>query len=198
MSYDLPEIVFTIKLEPFVNIKDTNDKKLEKIELVDLPANIQNKIRRRIKDDYKNIISQTLSYQYKVSAYNYNYQDNIVTIDFILTPEDIKKRWIPEFNDTGLPKDRDQLLTTFRQDIVNQVDHLYTDLAKETWKKGRVVFFIDEEGAKYLIDLRLISTESFLDWSNVGKQNRLTSVGGNYYKKYLSYKSKYLSLKNHE
>lgn len=197
MSFKLPDIVFTVKLEPFFNILDTDGEILKDVEIEDLEPNIENVIKERIDDDHQSIISQTISFQYKVAAYKYDENDNIVSIDFILTPDDIRKRWIPESNNTGLPEDRSELLTTIRDDVVDQLNHIYGDLADETWKRGRQVFLTDN-GVRYLIDLRLLSSESFLDWSNVGKQNRLTSVGGYnglYYKKYMIYKLKYLSLK---
>lgn len=196
MSYELPDIVFTIKLEPFLNVLDKDGKILKSVEIMDLKPDIKNIIQERINNDYQNIISQTISFQYKISGYKYNEKDNVISIDFILFPDDIRKRWIPEGNNTGFPEDRGELLTEIRDDVVDQINLIYGDLANDTWKKGKLVYFTDDNGVKYLIDLRLLSIESFLDWSNVGKQNRL--VGGYndpFYQKYIIYKLKYLSLK---
>lgn len=201
MSYNLPDIVFTVNLEPFVDISNKDGQILDHSEIFNLESNIQSIIKDRIRSDYQNIISLTISPQYKVAAYNYNDIENSISIDFILTPKDIQKKWIPEGNNIGFPDDRNQLLTTIRDDIATQLNYIYEDIANQTWKKAKRIFYIDNDNddMMYLINLRLLSSESFLDWSNIGKQNRLVNTGGgnSYYKKYMKYKIKYFMLRNH-
>ena len=200
MSYELPDIIFTVNLEPSIDILE-NGNLIRHVNIDDLEIDLQNTIKERISIDYKSIISNTLSPHYQIAAYRYDKTTNSVSIDFILTPQDIKKKWIPEGNNKGFPDGRNELLSTTRDDIIDQISLLYGDIAHDTWKNSKRTFFKDKEtGLRYLIDLELISSESFLDWSNVGNQFRTTQVGGSqskniYYKKYMNFKFEYQTLK---
>ena len=194
MSYELPEIIFTVKLEPYLNILEDNKEKEREIN--DLNPALQDIIKDRINKDYLQIISQTISFQYKISSYKYNPKKNSIRIVFVLMPDDIKKMWIPQGHNIKLPEDRSELLTTIRDDVGDRLNKLYGDLAKDTWKKGNLIYYADG-ATKYLINLRLKSSESFLDWSNVGQNRNINNKKlGGYYRKYMIYKYKYLALKN--
>ena len=217
MFANLPAIIYTIKLEPFINIIDANNKLVKSVEVNDLPNNIRNVVKLRIKDDFRHIISQTVSIHFKVSAYNYNENTNTISIDFIVEPEDIKKKWMPDSENSPDPQDRTELLTTVRNDVADQIDKLYGQLANDTWRRyGESTLYTDEQNLRYDMDLRLLSVDSFFDTRQPAEQNRfkptemtikLTDVqpeiepanqngGDKSYYKYMKYKAKYVSLKN--
>lgn len=91
MFYELPDIIFTVNLEPSLNTIDENNDLVEQVDIQDLEPHIQTTIVERINLDYLSIISNTISPYYKIAAYKYNESKNLISMDFILTPEDIKK-----------------------------------------------------------------------------------------------------------
>lgn len=214
----LPDIVYTVRLEPFFNIMSPEDKLVDTVEIDDLPQNVKNTLQQRLDNDFKNIVSQTLSYQYKVSSYNYNDKNNVISIDFIIGPKDIKNKWIPLSEGTPVPPTIQDLVSNVRNDIMDQIEYLYDEAAYDTWKKGELNMHTDDDNNRYDLDLRLLSTENFLDWngskkdSYTGSTNKPNVVvfeddmqpenqsagsksNQTYYQKYMMYKEKYLSFK---
>jgi hypothetical protein len=214
---DLPDIIYHVKLQPSFRIVSSQDELVDTVDVQDLAARVKNVILGRISDDYKNIISQTLSYQFDVSAYNYDGDDNVISMDFIVRPEDIKSRWVPLSEGTPVPPSRGDLISNIRSDIMDQIEYLYGDAASDTWKRGELNYYTDANNNRYDVDLKLLSTQDFVDWSLVRKRGRIEgstnrpgaivqeddlepenqnggSRRGPYYK-YMVYKTKYLSLK---
>lgn len=210
----LPAIIYTVQLQPFINKMDKDDKFIRSYEVDELPKYIRNVILIRINNDYDNIISKTLSYQYKVSGYEYDKDNNKINIDFVIMPVDIMKYWIPESVSSPLPQNETELITSVRNNITDQVNQLYGDLSKSTWKSdAELTFYTDKDDIRYDIDLRLINVDNFIDWNIMeiagnykpSKMNieledyqpelEESTQNGGYHEKYLKYKTKYLLLK---
>ena len=71
MSYKLPNIILTMLLEPFITAYDKETDIHEK-EINNLPEDIQHIIKERIKNNYEDIITDTISHNYNVISYNYD------------------------------------------------------------------------------------------------------------------------------
>jgi hypothetical protein len=191
MSYNLPNIIFTIKLEPFINVFNKNYDEFHTVEINDLPTDIQNIIKEHIGNDYQSIITGTLYPHRKVASYEYNDLDNIITMKIVMGPLEIKSWWYAEPTNITLPGDPKELVDITSRGVISAITDLYGMLAGDTWQGGDLNFHIDEKDQEYDIDLRLISIRYKMKWDK-------NSINGGdlYYWKYMKYKSKYLLLKD--
>jgi hypothetical protein len=216
MNRNLPAIIYTIKLKPFIHVLDENDNVVKTLEVSELPEYIKDTIKQRIDNDYRQIISQTVSIHFPVSSYQYNTNANAITIDFIVKPEEVQRRWIPYSKGSPEPQNQQELLTRVRDIISDQITKLYGDLGDDTWRSyGESNIYTDENNLRYDIDLKLLDIDSFFDTRDTPGSFQPTNMtikmedvqptiehenqnGGTemYVKKYLKYKSKYLYLKN--
>lgn len=195
MSYNLPKIIFYIKLHPFITIFYINTEThkiddIKDVEIKDLPNHIQNIIKDRIKHDFHNIISNTLAYNYNVSTYDYDDHNNLITMKIIFYPSDIKHLWFKKLENVVLPEKHHELIDTVINDVIKDISHLYGDLAEDTWKGGDLNLY-QENDKEYDINLKLISIDYDIEHDN----GQLHGGFNTYLKKYIKYKSKYLHLK---